>query len=63
MLCNQTNKSLPGLQADSANRFGFETLGCHKNVAVDIGVEQINRAHMSVERTAHSRNDDIQRRL
>ena len=60
MLRNQANKTLAGLQAYAAHRFGLEALRGHQYVGAHVGVEQIDRAHLCAERGTYARDNQLE---
>ena len=46
-----------------ANRFLLQAFGGHEHVAIDFGVEKIDRTHLGIHGFANTGYDDIEGRL
>ena len=60
---HQTHEALAEFEADPADSLLVQAFGRHQHVAMEILVEQINRADMGVQGIADPVDDDVQRGL
>ncbi len=60
---HQANKTLIQLQAYVANRLFAKTLGGHQDMAIDVAVQQVNRADLRVHSIPYARHNNVERSL
>ena len=55
-----TDQTLVGRQGHGANRVLVQTFGGHQHVTADLGVEQVDRAHLGAHGLTNPLHDNVQ---